>query len=869
MFSTFWDRLTGTFANMRLKHQLGLMIVVLSLGILTTSQLNNLSQQKVAINGEHYQNIINHKDLIADVLPPPEYLIESWLTVLEIATLNQQNFAPLIEKGKRLERDFEDRHVYWQHTLPDSPLKKLVLGRLYVTGLAFFKVRDETFIPAVRSGDKARIQSALTQLQTTYQVHRTAVDEVVTLASAGASAIEKTTPAMIALNQWVNHGLNAALILFTIFISSVLVAGIKRNLGGETFEALAAAKQIAHGNFIATAGESSADGQSVIEALNQATSILKHLNREMSNIEAAHTAGNLTALIDESQFEGEYRAMAADTNRLLSMHLQLIKTLSDALKALSHGDFSSSLNPMPGDLAMLNSSFDGLKANTLRLIEDLRAMATSHTEGDTDARLDVSRYDGMFAEVAQSVNAMLTEHIEEKEIVVDLIKKVADGDFTTKAPKQYPGKKAEINRQIDRVTGKLQGLVESVKWVTEEHHKGEVDTQLHAHLFKGGFAELAECVNLIVGNQVSTTQKVMRTVQSFGDGDFEARLESFPGKLSRINQTIEQVRQNLKALDSDAAMLAQAAREGRVSVRADASRHLGGYRRVVEGMNQTLDMIVGPVLTVKSAAESINIAAKEIAQGNADLSRRTEDQAANLERTATSMEQLAATVKQNADNAKQANNLANIATDVALKGGEAVNTVVGTMSEINERARKIEDIIAVIDGIAFQTNILALNAAVEAARAGEQGRGFAVVAAEVGSLAQRSSAAAKEIKTLINSSVEKTAEGSRQVESAGKTMQDIVESVKRVSTIINEIASASLEQSTGISQVNDAVIRMDDVTQQNTALVEQAAAAAESLMDHANELASAVSVFVVDQHHQQDSAWSVGAVSTYPKVSNG
>jgi methyl-accepting chemotaxis protein len=360
-------------------------------------------------------------------------------------------------------------------------------------------------------------------------------------------------------------------------------------------------------------------------------------------------------------------------------------------------------------------------------------------------------------------------------------------------------------------------------------------------------------------------------VQAFGDGNFDAPLEQFPGQKAKINQTIEQVRSNLKALNADAQMLAEAAREGRVTVRANAAKHPGDYRKIVEGMNQTLDMIVEPVLTVKTAAESINIAAKEIAQGNADLSRRTEDQAANLEKTASSMDQLASTVKQNADNAKQANHLAAQASDVAVKGGEVVNAVVSTMSDINESAHKIEDIISVIDSIAFQTNILALNAAVEAARAGEQGRGFAVVANEVGNLAQRSSVAAREIKELITDSVNKTAEGSRQVEEAGNTMHEIVDSVKRVSVIIGEIASASNEQSAGIALVNDAVIRMDDVTQQNTALVEQAAAAAESLMDHANELATAVGVFIVDGHatvpgHKSGNAgWDEG----YRQVSNG
>ena len=249
------------------------------------------------------------------------------------------------------------------------------------------------------------------------------------------------------------------------------------------------------------------------------------------------------------------------------------------------------------------------------------------------------------------------------------------------------------------------------------------------------------------------------------------------------------------------------------------------------------------IAKIQLSAESINNGAQEISAGNTNLSQRTEEQASSLEETASSMEQMASTVKQNAENAKQANVMANEASEVAVKGKKAVGQVMFTMHEINSSSKKIVDIISVIDGIAFQTNILALNAAVEAARAGEQGRGFAVVAAEVRSLAQRSATAAKEIKQLINSSVDNVTSGTKLVEDAGETMEDIVMAVKMVTDIVSEIAAASLEQSAGIDQVNNAITNMDEVTQQNAALVEQAAAAAMSLQHQAQELAEATSQF--------------------------
>ena len=347
--------------------------------------------------------------------------------------------------------------------------------------------------------------------------------------------------------------------------------------------------------------------------------------------------------------------------------------------------------------------------------------------------------------------------------------------------------------------------------------------------------------------EVAVEKEVAGIVEAAVLGDLTKRLD-LKGKEGFFKQLAEGINQLMAtsdtALQEVVRMLGSLAR-GDLTDQI-TNEYAGTFGQLKDDANATSEQLKEIISQIKDATDTINTASKEIAAGNNDLSQRTEEQASSLEETASSMEELTSTVKQNAENAKQANQLAIGASDIASKGGSVVNQVVTTMSSINESSRKIVDIISVIDGIAFQTNILALNAAVEAARAGEQGRGFAVVAGEVRNLAQRSAAAAKEIKTLIGDSVDKVEGGSKLVAQAGQTMEEIVSSIKRVTDIMSEITAASVEQSAGIEQVNLAITQMDEVTQQNAALVEEAAAAAESLEEQAQNLAVSVATFKVD-----------------------
>jgi len=404
-------------------------------------------------------------------------------------------------------------------------------------------------------------------------------------------------------------------------------------------------------------------------------------------------------------------------------------------------------------------------------------------------------------------------------------------------------------------------------------HGGQVDPKFVAQLEKNGLARremrygdahIAQIVSMIrdadgqaVGTvcewrdrsvEVQVEEEVARIVQSAAAGDLAGRV-SLDGKEGFFLQLAQQLN---GLLDANGATIEQvsnllaALSQGDLTVRIHGDFQ-GVFARMRDDANATAEQLTEIVGRIKQSSIAINSAAGEIASGNSDLSRRTEQQAANLEETAASMEELTSTVRQNAEHARQANQLAIGAASVASQGGEVVGKVVTTMGDIEKSSKKIAEIISVIDGIAFQTNILALNAAVEAARAGEQGRGFAVVASEVRTLAQRSANAAKEIKGLIDDSVSRVTDGSALVHKAGATMGEIVASVQRVTDIMSEISAASQEQSAGIEQVNQTVTQMDETTQQNAALVEEATAAARSMEEQAGQLADAVSIFRLEE----------------------
>ncbi|WP_295464469.1 methyl-accepting chemotaxis protein [uncultured Pseudomonas sp.] len=537
------------------------------------------------------------------------------------------------------------------------------------------------------------------------------------------------------------------------------------------------------------------------------------------------------------------------------------------------GDLPDDLRLRQGDDKSLMAAMQ-LMVTTLRgLVADMSRMSAEHDRGETDARIATENFQGTFRSMAEGVNAMVAGHLEDSRKAMACVKSFGEGDLS--APlERFPGKKAVINDNLEQVRGNIQTLVAEMNQVSQAHDRGETDARIPVERFQGTFRSMAEGVNAMVAGHLEDSRKAMACVKSFGEGDLSVPLERFPGQKAVINDNLEQVRSNIQRLVEDANQLSQAAMAGRLDSRADASAHQGDFRRIVAGINGTLDAIVAPVNEamavmsglaqgdlsrtvngdyqgqllelknsingtvgklnqiigdVRLSADALASASEEISATAQSMSQASTEQAASVEETSASVEQMSASIAQNTENAKVTDGMAGKAAREAGEGGQAVGETLVAM-------KTIADKIGIVDDIAYQTNLLALNAAIEAARAGEHGKGFAVVAAEVRKLAERSQVAAQEIGTVAKSSV-------ALAERAGTLLDQIVPSISKTSELVQEIAAASEEQSGGASQINGAMLQLSQITQQNASASEELAATSEEMSGQAEQLQRLMSFF--------------------------
>jgi len=732
-----------------LKSRFIIIVVTLMVGFTVFGAKTYLAMKELSVRGPVYQQIIQGKDLVADILPPPEYIIEAYLVLLELSRSDDATESEaLLKRFEVLRTDYNSRHEYWLSQNLDAAIAKPFLTDSYLSAQDFFREAEAIFIPSIKAGDSESAEASLQRIRDAYYQHRKSIDETVTQASLRTQRDEQQAAQEIESVNLQLAGVFGGSLIVAVLLTWLVARSVLRQMGGELSYAVAIAGKIAGGHLNSEIELKPKDTSSLLSSMKT----MQFQLREQIDKEAREKAG--FARVKMALDNVTTNVMIADDKyNIVYINHALLEMLRGCEKSLQ--------------LMLPNFKVDNLiGANIDEFHKDPGHQRRLLGNLDKTYKTLIEICNLHFSLI---VNPVYNENHQRIGLVLEWIDISAD---------------IASQREASRIT--------------DAAIAGDFSKRIDLADKADGYLVLSRGINQLAETTEHSLHDIARVLEAMSDGDLTENI---------------------------------------------SAEYQGLFGQLKDDTNDTVTNLAKLVTEIKQAADAIGTAAQEIASGIMDLSQRTEQQAASLEETAASMEQLASTVKQNADNAANANQMALAASDVAYKGGQAVKEVIGTMGAIHDSADKIVNIIAVIDEIAFQTNILALNAAVEAARAGDQGRGFAVVATEVRNLAQRSAAAASEIKALIHDSVEKVESGSKLVDNAGITITDVVNSVQRVTGIMAQIADASAQQSLGIDQVNQAINQMDVATQQNAALVEQASAAAEGLNNQAEGLAYSVSRF--------------------------
>ncbi len=624
----------------------------------------------------------------------------------------------------------------------------------------------------------------------------------------------------------------AVLVLVSVLIGFSLIRSIRTGLAA----AYCAVDAVARGEFSASADQGRRD--EIGQLLNRAadmTKVLKSFASEQLEVARQHNQeGQIGRTIDVSKFHGAYRDMAQNLNEMVKSHVEVQRQFVDRMVEYANGKFEGRMPPLRGERRTISDAAERLRGALMQ--------AAAGAEETLKIKIALDN--------ASSCLMMADNEgvIRYQNKASEALMRGSEQNFRN----ALPGFSANgvLGARFDRfhqTPGRQQNLLANLKG---EHRTQIQVSGMHMRLIANPIADetgarLGTVIEWLDRTaEVNAEKEVGGIVEAAAAGDFSKRIAETgkSGFMLQIAQGLNAILGTSEEALSEIGRILKALAQGDLSqdIRAEFK---GVFAELKDNSNETIERLRSIISQIRESSKSINTAAREIATGNDDLARRTEEQASSLEETASSLEELASTVRQNAENATQADKLAAEASASAHRGGEVVAKVVTTMNGITKSNRDIADITTLIDGIAFQTNLLALNAAVEAARAGEQGRGFAVVASEVRSLAQRAAGAAKDIKEVIAASVDKVEDGAKLVQHAGAAMEEIVAQVQRVTAIIGEIAAASREQSDGVQQVNQAVTNIDQITQQNAALVEEATAAARSLEEQSDNLVGAVAIF--------------------------
>ena len=816
--------------NLSIRAKLGLLTVFLLMLIFTNSLLNRRTLDQVKVMGPIYSEISSGKDLIADILPPPAYIIESYLTSHALADAETPaEAAELTKKLNDHNAAFTARMEHWSKVLPEGALKEALLGDASSSAVQYFQIADQKLIPLVQAHKLDDARTLVSgELKAVYLKHHEAIGKVVTLADEHNRRLETSTlDALSSASWWA-----AATAIVVSALVGIVIWLTSRNATRRLSATRELAKGLAAGDFsrrlhIVGGDEIDRMGSELSDASKTLDGAISSMVQSME----AATKQDFTHILTQD-LPGELNRGKVALNDMLGKLTELhAESLENKALAAAVGKSQAVVEfSMDGTLITANQNFLSIVGYSL---EELRGR--HHSQLVEPAIANSSEYRGLWAQLNAG--------------------QYAAGEFRRVGK---GGKEIWLLASYNPIVDQSGKPYKVVKYATDISRAKQMEASIIER--QRSDAKLAEELKANVAQILDVANRV-----SHGDYSVEITVTGEDG--------VGQLGQGLRRFFADKKVSETAERERNERERDEAERQqqkvqqvlrivnavaegnfdltvpdLGddAVGQVAKALDSAIDSIRKALLAVRGVAQTVASAASQMTSASAEISRGAQNQASSLEETASSLEEITSTVKQNTDNAQQARQLANGSRDVAEKGGHVVGEAVKAMGEINAASTRIADIITTIDEIAFQTNLLALNAAVEAARAGEQGRGFAVVAAEVRNLAQRSATAAKEIKTLIQDSVRKVENGTSLVNQSGKTLEEIVGSVKRVTDIVAEIAAASKEQLAGVEQVNKAVAQMDRVTQNNASQTEEMAGTAEALLTHSKQLSELVERFKLE-----------------------
>ncbi len=696
---------------------------------------------------------------------------------------------------------------------------------------------------------------------------------------------------------------NARAIVLVTAVSTVLMLlamfFIARTLNSSLQRLEVAAQKVADGDFTVVFDSDSSD---------EVGTLSRSFKRVITNLEQFHMAqeemahqhnklGIISYQIPETQFTGRYAQMVKGMNDLVQAHIAVKMRVVDVISQYAVGNFTVDMDRLPGEKAKITASIDNVKANLQSVNTELIMLIEAAQKGNLSVRGDAAKFQYTFRDMIEGLNKTLDAIVGPLTMAAAVIERISRGDIPSRITDQYNGDFNALKNNLNMLIDTLNGLIAAQEEMAHQHHElGIISYQIPETQFTGRYAQMVKGMNDLVQAHIAVKMRVVDVISQYAVGNFTVDMDRLPGEKAKITASIDNVKANLKAVNDEVLMLVNAARDGNLKQRGDASKFQYTFREMIEGFNATLDAVLIPIdesvsvlqrlaegdfrasmngdykgdsLVLKTAlnetihsvsrtlaqimgvVSQVSIGAQQVAAASNELAQGAQNQAAALEEISSSMTEIGAQARTNAEGAEQANILVKESRHTSELGTIEMERLTNAMNTITDGSRNISKIIKVIDEIAFQTNLLALNAAVEAARAGRHGMGFAVVAEEVRNLAARSATAAKQTAELIEGSIEKVQNGNALVGKTGDVLHQISNAAIQVTQTVAEIVAASKEQALGVAQVSIGLGQIDRVTQQNSASTESSAAAAEELSAQARELHKLVTRFQLRSEHTE------------------